>query len=96
MKYDWADSTQAFVIEFICQYSILQTKFDTEELPNRDQLIKKKLLRGMPTETHDKLSSFLKQAIPLTRSLQYNPRAGHQLLSSVAMRPTEHKTCLYQ
>ena len=32
MKYDWQDSPQAFVNEFICQYSLLETKFESEEL----------------------------------------------------------------
>ena len=67
MKYDYQDSPQAFVNEFICQYSLLETKFGTAELPNRDTLIKKKLMRGMPSETHEKLTSFLEPAIPLLK-----------------------------
>lgn len=67
MRYDWQDSPQAFVNTFICQYSLLETKFAAEELPNRDSLLKKKLLRGMPSETHEKLTSFLEPAIPLVK-----------------------------
>ncbi len=67
MKYDWQDSPQAFVNEFICQYSLLETKFEAEVLPNRDTLLKKKLLRGMPTETHEKLTSFVEPSIPLVK-----------------------------
>ena len=67
MTYDWVDSPQAFVNEFICQYSILETKFNSEELPNRDKLLKRKLLRGMPSDTHEKLSSFLESNIPLRK-----------------------------
>ena len=67
MRYDWQDSPQAFVNDFICQYSLSETKFGAEELPNRDTLLKKKLLRGMPSETHEKLTSFLEPAFPLVK-----------------------------
>ena len=67
LKYDWIDSPQVFVNQFICQYSILETKFSKESLPQRDPLIKKKLLRGLPVETHEKLSSFLEVGIPINK-----------------------------
>ena len=65
MKYDWEDSPQAFANKLICNYSILETKFSKESLPKRDPLIKRKLLRGMPSQTHEKLSSFMEEDISL-------------------------------
>ncbi len=46
--YDWSESPQAFVNNFICRYAILETRFAREKLPNRDKLIKRKLWQGPP------------------------------------------------
>ena len=69
MSYDWMDSPQAFVNEFRCQYSLLQSKFGRDELPNRNKLLKKKLIRGMPADTQERLSSFTDAAIPMNKFL---------------------------
>lgn len=65
--YDWADSPQAFVNQFICQYAILETRFPKEKLPNRDKTIKKKLWQGLTQDAKERLEGFLDEDYPLAK-----------------------------
>ncbi len=73
--YDWEDSPQAFTNRLICRYAVLEQKFPIEELPPRDQLIKRKLVKPFPYEYKQNLESFLPSAIPLHKFLD---RLEHQ------------------
>ncbi len=63
--YDWSDSPQAFVNDFICRYATLETRFSKEKLPNRDKTIKRKLWQGLPQEAKARLEGFLDEDYPL-------------------------------
>lgn len=64
--YDWEDSPQAFTNRLICRYAVLETKFSTEKLPNRDRLIKRKLFQGLPSTVRSRIESFTDTDYPLT------------------------------
>ncbi len=65
--YDWSESPQAFVNNFICRYAILETQFTREKLPNRDKIIKRKLWQGLPQEPKTRLEGFLDEDYPLDK-----------------------------
>ncbi len=68
-KYDWQDSPQAFTNRLICRYAVLEQKFSTEKLPNRDRLIKRKLWQGLPSTVKSRTESFTDTDYPLTQFL---------------------------
>ena len=67
MCYDWGESPQAFVHQFICQHAVITTKFPHEEFPNRDKMIKRKLWYGLPSQSRQKLEGFLDDNYPLKK-----------------------------
>lgn len=67
MKYDWAESPQAFTNTLICKYALLESTYPRETLPNRDQFIKKKLWRGLTKDTRDRVETFLDEGYPLNK-----------------------------
>ncbi len=73
--YEWSESPQAFVNNFICRYAILETRFAIEKLPNRDKLIKRKLWQCFPQEAQAKIEGFLDEDYPLDKFVD---RVEHQ------------------
>lgn len=67
--YDWVDSPQSFVHKFKCHYAAIQDKFHDEVLPNRDKLLKRKLLQGFPRSSRDVLEAFMDDNITLSKFL---------------------------
>ena len=67
MQYDWEEPPQAFAHRFICQYAAVETKFPKEKFPERDQSIKRKIHRGMPSEARNRLDAFLGSDYPLNK-----------------------------
>ncbi|XP_045111714.1 uncharacterized protein LOC123504873 [Portunus trituberculatus] len=68
--YDWSESPQAFVNNFICNYAILGTRFATEKLPDRDKIIKRKLWQGLTQEAKAGLEGFLDENYPLNKFIE--------------------------
>lgn len=67
--YEWVDSPQSFVHKFKCHYAAIQDKFHDEVLPNRDKLLKRKLLQGFPRNSRDVLEAFMDDNITLGKFL---------------------------
>lgn len=67
--YDWVDSPQSFVHKFKCHYAAIRGTFHQETLPDRDRLLKRKLLQGFPRNSRDNLEAFMDDNIPLNKFL---------------------------
>ena len=61
--YDWGESPQAFTNRIICRYAVLESRFPQEKLSDRNQVIKRKLWRGLPCETREKAGMFFEDEI---------------------------------
>lgn len=53
LRYDWMTSPQTFVYKFKYQYAAIRGTFQEATLPDRDKVIKRKLLQGFPMESRD-------------------------------------------
>lgn len=67
--YDWLESPQSFVHKFKCHYAAIRGTFHDETLPDRDKLLKRKLLQGFPKNSRDMLEAFMDDNIPLNKFL---------------------------
>lgn len=67
--YDWLESPQSFVHKFKCHYAAIRGTFHNETLPDRDRLLKRKLLQGFPRSSRDLLEAFMDDKIPLNKFL---------------------------
>ena len=67
MRYNWGDSPQVFTNELNCKYALIESTFPNEKIPSKDQLIKRKLWRGMALEAKEKLETFLGEGYPLNK-----------------------------
>lgn len=65
-RYEVHDSPRAFANRLVCKYSALTAKFPKETLPDRDQLIKKRLCQGLPRRAQMRLEDFLNSKMDLT------------------------------
>ncbi len=66
-RYDWSESPQAFVNNFICCHAILENRLASEKLPNRDKIIERKLWQDLPQEAKARLEGFLDEDYPLDK-----------------------------
>ncbi len=65
--YNWMGSPQSFVQQFKCHYAAIKGCFQSEQLPDRDRLLKRKLLQGFPRNSRDSLEAFMDDNIPLNK-----------------------------
>ena len=68
-RYSWYENPHAFVQNFKCDFSSIEGNFSHQALPNRDKIIKTKLLQGFPKVNQDFLSAFVDDSIPLDQFL---------------------------
>ena len=68
-RYSWQENPHAFVQNFKCDFSSIEGNFAHQALPNRDKIIKRKLLQGFPKVNQDFLSAFVDDSIPLDQFL---------------------------
>lgn len=93
--YDWLESPQSFVHKFKCHYAAVRGTFHNETLPDRDRLLKRKLLQGFPRSSRDLLEAFMDDNIPLNKFLGHveNERVilmkTHASVNSVPSPPVE-------
>ena len=93
--YDWLENPQSFVHKFKCHYAAIQGTFHNEILPDRDRLLKRKLLQGFPRSSRDLLEAFMDDNIPLNKFLGHveNERVlllkTHASVNSVPSPPVE-------
>ena len=71
LSYDWIENPQVFVNKFKCNYAAIKGTFPNESLPNRDTLIKKKLVQGFPRQSRDALEVFVDESITLKSFLNH-------------------------
>lgn len=64
-KYEVHAAPRAFANKLICKYSALMSRFPRDALPDRDQLIKKRLCQGLPRRTQSRLEDFLDSKMDL-------------------------------
>ena len=92
-SYDWVESPQSFVHKFKCHYAAIRGTFHNETLPDRDRLLKRKLLQGFPRSSRDLLEAFVDDKIPLNKFLGHveNERVmlmkTHAAVNSVPSSP---------
>lgn len=67
--YDWSENPQSFAHKFKCHYAAIRGTFHHETLPDRDRLLKRKLLQGFPKSSRDLLEAFVDDNIPLNKFL---------------------------
>ncbi|KAG0721826.1 hypothetical protein GWK47_045639 [Chionoecetes opilio] len=71
VQYDWMEDPQDFANKLKCKYAILEAKSKYPgEIPRRDKIIKKKLLRGLPSHSKEKLELFMDEQIPLKKFIE--------------------------
>ena len=58
MRYDWGESPQAFVHKFICRHAAIVSRFPGFKFPDRDRQLKRRLWKGMPKSSRERLKSF--------------------------------------
>lgn len=93
--YDWLENPQSFVHKFKCHYAAIRGTFHGEILPDRDKLLKRKLLQGFPKSSKDLLETFMDDNIPLNKFLGHveNERIllmqKHASVNSVPNHPGE-------
>lgn len=77
LKYDWTETSQSSTNKFICHHESLVTRFLREKFPDRDKTIKRKLWKGMPKMSKEKLEGFLEEHYPLHK---FTDRLEHERL----------------
>ncbi len=77
--YDWSEAPQGFVNNFICRCAILETRFASEKLPNRDKIIKRRLWQVLPQEAKARLEGFLDEDYPLDKFVDRVELERHRL-----------------
>lgn len=82
INYDWMSSPQYFVHKFKCQYAAIRGTFHSEVFPDRDRLLKIKLLQGFPRGSRDLLKVFLDDNIPLNQFLGHVENERTMLLKT--------------
>ncbi len=63
--YDWALSAQGYVNTMLYKFAIIESKFPTDTLPDREKAIKRKLWNGLPKEARNTVECFLDEKYPL-------------------------------
>lgn len=71
LHYDWMRSQQTFIHKFKCQYATIRGTFHVEMLPDRDRLLKRKLLQGFRRDSRDFLETSMDDNIPLNKFLRH-------------------------
>ncbi|KAG0695833.1 hypothetical protein GWK47_026772 [Chionoecetes opilio] len=65
------EDPQDFANKLKCKYAILEAKSKHPgEIPRRDKIIMKKLLRGLPSHSKEKLELFMDEQIPLKKFIE--------------------------
>ncbi|KAG0715241.1 hypothetical protein GWK47_012404 [Chionoecetes opilio] len=71
VKYDWLEDPQDFATKLKCKYAILEAKSKHPgEVPRRDKIIKTKLMRGLPSQSREKLEFFMDEQFPLRKFIE--------------------------
>ncbi|XP_050733579.1 uncharacterized protein LOC127007076 [Eriocheir sinensis] len=66
-QYDWALNPQGFVNTLIYKYAVIESKFPSDTLPNKEKAIKRKLWSGLPSEAKGRVEGFLDESFPLNK-----------------------------
>lgn len=64
-EYDLALSPQGFVNTLMYKFAIIESKFPSDTLPDKEKAIKRKLRSGLPTEAKNTVECFLDEKYPL-------------------------------
>ena len=67
LKYTYDEDPIEFVTRLKCKLALLEVQTKSGEVPNTEQLIKNKLLKGMPKESRDRLELYLDQNVTLKK-----------------------------
>lgn len=71
VQYVWITSPQRLVHNYKSQYETIQETFAEKTLPDRDRIIKKKLLQGFPRKSREWLENIMDSNIPLSRFVEH-------------------------
>lgn len=82
--YVWSESPQSFVHKFKCHYASIRGTYHSETLPDRDRLLKRKLLQGFPKNSRDLLEAFMDDNIPLNKFIGHVENERVMLLNAHA------------
>lgn len=66
-QYDWALNPQGFVNTLMYKYAVIESKFPSDTLPNKEKAIKRKLWSGLPAEAKGRVEGFLGESYPLNK-----------------------------
>lgn len=83
-QYDCLESPQSFVHKFKCHYAAIQGTFHGETLPDRDRLLKRKLLQEFPRSSIDLPEAFMDDSILLNKFLEHVENKRTILLNTSA------------
>ena len=67
LKYTCDEDPVEFVTSLKCKLALLEVKIKSGEVPKTDQLIKNKLLKGMPKASRERLELYLDENVTLKR-----------------------------
>ena len=65
-RYNIDEPPRAFIQLLTCKYAALEQKFPNDTLPNKDQLLKNKIYRGLPPQGKNIVHDFLGSETQLT------------------------------
>ena len=65
MSYDWTTNPHSFIHQFKCFFASIQGSFPNQALPNRDRLLKQKLVQGFPKINQEALTPFMDRNVPI-------------------------------
>ncbi|XP_050687893.1 uncharacterized protein LOC126981190 isoform X2 [Eriocheir sinensis] len=65
--YDWALNPQGFMNTLMYKYAVIESKFPSDPLPNKEKAIKRKLWSGLPAEAKGRVEGFLDESYPLNK-----------------------------